>query len=466
LAKKGKLNPFVMILSDNNTKLSGRIDQDSFDMNPSFESLKTLGFELIKIEDGHDLPTVYMAIEEAVELARQNPHKPICLWAKTIKGKGVKSTETSASGGHGYPLSPYDEKLENFIQEIFHQQAPTELVVWAKELATKPTAKTTSTVKKEKVQKGIAKALIECAEAGLPVFSISADLQGSTGVKDFQQKFPENYLEVGVAESNMVSVAVGFAKAGFIPVVDTFAQFGVTKGNLPLTMASLSQGPVIGIFSHTGFQDAADGASHQATTYLAAVAAIPHLESVVCATSAEAYEYLKQTIKKYAHERSAGNDGVSTLFFIGREDFVPQFPVPVTYEWGKAQILHDEKEADVVLVASGPMTHKIWEAKDYFIANGKKAIIINHPFVNHPDIHTIGEALNRADNKLITVEDHQVIGGMGSLLVHSLKQAGYEFRLKSLGIGGEFGRSAYQADQLYDNFQLSAEGVWRAYLKL
>jgi transketolase C-terminal domain/subunit len=73
----------------------------------------------------------------------------------------------------------------------------------------------------------------------------------------------------------MISWQRVFRRLGFIPIVDTFGQFGVTKGNLPLTMAALSQAPVIAMFSHVGFQDAADGASHQATTYFAAVSAIP-----------------------------------------------------------------------------------------------------------------------------------------------------------------------------------------------
>ena len=86
----------------------------------------------------------------------------------------------------------------------------------------------------------------------------------------FQKSFPDRYIEVGIAEANMVSTGAGFPKADSFPIVDTFGQFGVTKGNLPLTMAALSQAPVIALFSHVGFQDAADGASHQATTYFAA----------------------------------------------------------------------------------------------------------------------------------------------------------------------------------------------------
>src|SRR5207244_5956256 len=99
------------------------------------------------------------------------------------------------------------------------------------------------------------KAAIEPAQEGYPVFSISADVQGSTGISLFQKSLPDRFIEVGVAEANMISTGAGFAKSGFIPIVDTFGQFGVTKGNLPLTMAALSQAPVIALFSHVGFQE-------------------------------------------------------------------------------------------------------------------------------------------------------------------------------------------------------------------
>jgi transketolase len=98
----------------------------------------------------------------------------------------------------------------------------------------------------------VSAALIEMYENNYPVVSVSADLQGSTGVAGFRKKYPEASFEVGVAESNMVSMAVGLSKAGYIPVVDTFAQFGVTKGALPLIMSGLSQAPIIGghLLSH------------------------------------------------------------------------------------------------------------------------------------------------------------------------------------------------------------------------
>src|SRR5690242_21814062 len=116
----------------------------------------------------------------------------------------------------------------------------------------------------------------------------------------FQKTFPDRFVEVGIAEANMVCTGAGFENPGFIQVVDTFGQFGITKGNLPLTMAALSQAPVIAVFSHVGFQDAADGASHQGLTYFAATSPIPHTIVIApsCADEAEALMY--QAIERYA----------------------------------------------------------------------------------------------------------------------------------------------------------------------
>lgn len=142
LSKKGKINPFVMVISDNNTKLSGRIDKDSFSMVPTFESLECLGWKVFKEDNGNDVQAVHTTIEKALEEARSNPSRPVAVWAKTVKGFGVKSTEESASGGHGYPLKAYDEKLPGFIDEIFGGESPQEFKIWAEEiLAARPESK-------------------------------------------------------------------------------------------------------------------------------------------------------------------------------------------------------------------------------------------------------------------------------------------------------------------------------------
>ena len=470
LAAKGRVNPFVLILSDNDTKLSGRITDDSFSMQPSFAALAPMGWKVIEVADGHDLQAVYSALETGIAEAKSNPAQPVCLWVKTIKGKGIATTEENAAGGHGFPLKN-GEQIVEWMSEIFGEaEVPTEFSEWANELraqwqsaeeakAAAPSSETPA-VKKSKVQAGLAKGAIRAAQEGAPVFSISADVQGSTGISAYQKSFPGRFIEVGIAEANMISTGAGMSKVGFIPIVDTFGQFGVTKGNLPLTMAALSQGPVIAMFSHVGFQDAADGASHQATTYLAAVSAIPHTVVIVPSCSDEAEEFMYQAIKRFEADRAAGKDGETYIFFVGRENYPLSWVENPVYDWGKAQVL--QEGGDVVLVGSGVLLNRVIEAGKQLAAEGVKATVINNPFINQVDVETIGAVVQAADGNLVTIDDHQSIGGMGAQLSHALSRAGIAHRIKTLGIDGEFGQSAYKADQLYDKNGLSVEGVVEA----
>ena len=133
LAAKGKVNPFVMILSDNQTKLSGRIPDDSFDMAPTFNAMETLGWQVIDVPEGHDLQSVYRAIEQAIATVRGNDHQPVLVRVRTVKGYGVKATEENASGGHGFPLKG-GEKIVEFVSEICGGEVPEALMNWAQEL--------------------------------------------------------------------------------------------------------------------------------------------------------------------------------------------------------------------------------------------------------------------------------------------------------------------------------------------
>jgi transketolase len=470
LAAKGKLNPFVLVISDNDTKLSGRITQDAFSMTPTFSAMSALGWNVIKVPDGHDLQEVYLAMENGLAQARANPRAPVCLWVKTIKGYGVRSTMESSSGGHGFPLAD-GEKIVEFVNEIYFGAAlPPDLAAWAAALrrdweekdAAKRAAAATApaappAVKKEKTQNGLARGAVRAAREGLPVYSISADVEGSTGMSLFQKSFPDRFVEVGVAEANMISAAVGFSKAGFIPIVDTFGQFGVTKGNLPLTMSALSQAPLIAVFSHVGFQDAADGASHQATTYLAAVSAIPRTVVVVCSCAEEAEALMYEAIKRLAQARLDGQDGESVVFFVGRENYPVRLQENARYSWGKAEVLADGH--DVLIAACGPLVGRAIEAGRQLRGQGAAAAVLSNPFINRVDLETIAPVVKRCSGRIVTIEDHQLIGGMGAQLAHALARADIAHRMRSLGIGGEFGQSAYVAEDLYQKHGLTAAAI-------
>ncbi len=469
LTQKNQINPFILIVSDNNTKLSGRIDEDSYSMVPTFNSLEALGWETKIIAEGNNLEMAYQVLEESIQRAQAGIKKPLALIFKTVKGYGVKSTQESKSGGHGYPLKAYSHDLLPFVDEIFHQQTPPEFKQWANEAIEKKQSSSSeskaSSIKTEKAQAGLARGAVKASQEGYPVFSLSSDLQGSTGMADFQKQMPERFIDLGIAESNMVSAAAGFSKAGFIPIVDTFTAFGVTKGNLPFIMASLSQAPIIAVFSHAGFQDAADGASHQSLTYFAAMGAIPgvNLIQISCAAEGEALMY--QAITEIAKKREAGHEAQSYIFFVGRENYPTHLNEKTQYQLGHNTLV--KEGTDLSIISAGPLLYKAIAAAEKLQAEGISVSVINQSHVNYFNVAEVIDMVKKSGNKLLTVEDHQVIGGLGAQLIHAFHRHGYhQFVANSLGVKGEFGQSAYKADELYQKHGLDEQGIITAVKKL
>ncbi|HPI40183.1 MAG TPA: transketolase C-terminal domain-containing protein [Pseudobdellovibrionaceae bacterium] len=465
LAQKNLLGPYIAIINDNNTKLSGRIDKDCFSMSPTFESLSALGWEVLSLENGNRLQDCYLQIQKAIQLAKENPLKPIAIHAKTVKGIGTKATESSSSGGHGFPVKSPKE-LAAFISEIYNGEKYPELFnEWIQELL-EIEKKQGPAQPGEKIQAGVSKALIRAKKEGLPLISVTSDLPGSTGLANFRKEFPESSIDVGIAESNMISTAAGLSKCGFIPVVDTFAQFGVTKGALPLTMASLSEAPLVGIFSHTGFQDAADGASHQALSYMAMTSSIPHVKvyNLSCADEAEALVY--QALKEFAQGVEAGKTPPTSLFFLGRENFPKSYQAEAKYEakydLRKAQVILDNTakfSKKVCILSCGSLIPQALLASQNLELQSVGSVILNVPGLTDLDVESLKATLLKCNGLVITVEDHQIIGGFGQRISHELSLNGISFKIKSLGVRGAFGRSAYNAIDLYKQHFMDAEAI-------
>lgn len=476
LAVKNKMSPFVMIISDNNTKLSGRIDEDAYSMEMSFESLKALGWKVIELKNAHDLQACMETIELAVAQAKENPQQPVAIHARTIKGYGVESTAKSSSGGHGFPLKN-PEELEAFLKEIYKDNDVPEVflnwmndqIEFKKQQSSTGGGSNETDNPKEKIQVGIAKALIDSVKKSYPVVSVTSDLPGSTGVAGFHKECPENFVDIGVAESNMISMAAGLAKQGYIPVVDTFAQFGVTKGALPLTMAALSEAPVIGIFSHIGFQDAADGASHQALAYYAMVSSIPNTEVYNLSCSSEAYELLTQAIERYKKMTEAGEVPPHQIFFLGRENF-PRYQIEKSYKYelGKAQIIFDnssEYDKRFVIAACGAQITEALIAAESLKSKAVGVKIINPSCINKLDKVTLVKALEGCNMNLLSVEEHQKVGGMGANLSLSLQDVKLN-NFISLAVNDQFGQSAYKARELYKKHGLDSGAIEKAILEV
>ena len=478
------MNPFVLVISDNNTKLSGRIDTDSFSMRPSFEALKTLGWTVIELPMGNDLKSCVDSFEMALQVSQLERGKPVALWAKTVKGFGVQSTSQSSSGGHGFPVKSGQE-LQSFLNEIFHQRAwPSEIQALYKQLLEfeekikseashrkdlEKKSATPSFGPEDKIQKGVSAALIRAKKKGLPLVSITSDLPGSTGVAGFRKEFPDDSYDVGVAESNMISAAAGFSRSGFIPVVDTFAQFGVTKGALPIVMASLSQAPLIGVFSHTGFQDAADGASHQALNYLSQIGGIPHVHAVSLSSAFEAEELIGQALEDFHKVRQSGGIPDSYFFFLGRENF------PLRFEGqDNLSLIHpcflgaskSESKVDLVMATHGSLVLEAVAASHVLAQSGVKALVVGFSSLNRFSVDKLLPALSQAQGRLVVGEDHQHLFGFGEHLIAELSKKRLTLKIEHLAVAGEFGQSAYSSQDLYSKHHLNRAAWVRAGQKL
>jgi transketolase len=181
-----------------------------------------------------------------------------------------------------------------------------------------------------------------------------------------------------------------------------------------------------------------------------------------CADEAEAFMY--QALHRYAADVKAGKDAENVVFFVGRENYPVKWVEGAKYEWGKAQVL--QQGGDVVLIATGPLLNKALEAAKKLGEKGVKATVINLPFVNHIDLETIGAAVKAAQGRVVTIEDHQIVGGMGAQVSHTLSHAGIAHRIKTLGIAGEFGQSAYVAEDLYKKHGLTGDKMAESALEL
>ena len=159
-----------------------------------------------------------------------------------------------------------------------------------------------------------------------------------------------------------------------------------------------------------------------------------------------------EAISDIENKRKNKEQADSYIFFVGRENYPVELEGDGNYKLGKARVLKSGSKG--VVVSAGATLFKALEA-----ANQEDLSVVVNPSVNAPDIELIKGELAKNDNKLITVEDHQLIGGMGAQLTHALKLDGCEFKLQSLAVAGEFGRSAYTADQLYNNAGLGVDSI-------
>ena len=301
-------------------------------------------------------------------------------------------------------------------------------------------------VKKIATRDSYGKALVELGREHDNVVVLDADLANATKTGVFQKEFPDRHFDCGIAEANMMCVAAGLSTTGLVPFASSFAMFA--SGRAFEQVRNSIGYPHLNVkigATHGGISVGEDGASHQCCEDFALMRSIPGMVVICPADDVEARAAVKAA---YEYE------GPVYLRF-GRLA-VPVFHEEEGYSFqiGKGEVLHDG--ADVAILATGLMVYEALQAAEALEAEGIRPMVVNLPTVKPLDEELVLAAAAKC-GKVITCEEHSVIGGLGEA-VCSLLSERLPTPVRRIGVNDEFGHSG-PAVPLLKAFGLSAEHI-------
>ena len=292
------------------------------------------------------------------------------------------------------------------------------------------------------------KALAELAAEDPKVVVMDADLAGSTKTSDFQKVCPERFVEVGIAEQNMIGIAAGLAASGKTVFASTFGVFATGRcwEQIRLGVAYPKTNVKI-VATHCGISVGEDGASHQALEDISIMRSLPNM---VVVAPADAYEAFAAT------KALAAYDGPAYMR-MGRADFPTILNEGVEFRIGKATVLQEGN--DVTIIGCGQMVSFCLEAAEKLRAEGISAEVINMSTIKPLDEEAIIESVKKT-GCCVTAEEHSIIGGLGSAVAETLSGS-ICAPLERVGTKDTFGESGNPAD-LMVKYGLTAADIFDA----
>ena len=298
-------------------------------------------------------------------------------------------------------------------------------------------------VELEPIRAGFGRGLKAAGEQNEQIVALCADLTESTQMHLFRDAFPKRFIEVGIAEQNLVTVASGLARAGKIPFTSSYAAFSPGRNWEQIrTTATLNNQPVKVVGSHAGVSVGPDGATHQMLEDVALMRVLPNMVVVAPGDSIEAE---KAT-------RAIAENGKPSYLRLAREK-TPIFSTDESpFELGKAYVLREGH--DVSLMGSGTMTYQLLIAAKILEKKGIHAEVVHVPTIKPLDHETI-LASARKTGRVVTAEEAQAAGGFGSAVTEFLSEV-LPMPVKRIGINDRFGESG-APNELMEYFGLTGE---------
>lgn len=300
-------------------------------------------------------------------------------------------------------------------------------------------------VKLEPIRAGFGRGLKAAGEADRNIVALCADLTESTQMHMFRDAFPDRFIEVGIAEQNLVTTASGLARAGKIPFTSSYAAFSPGRNWEQIrTTVCLNNQPVKIVGSHAGVSVGPDGATHQMLEDIALMRVLPNMIVLAPADSLEAEKATK----------AMAVNGKPTYIRLAREKTPVFTHADSPFEIGKAYVLRDG--SDITLLGTGTMSYQLLKSAEKLQSMGVSAEVVHVPTVKPLDKDTILDSVKKT-GRAVSAEEGQIIGGFGAAVAELLGES-LPTPLKRIGMQDRFGESGAPTE-LLDYFGLTGEKI-------
>lgn len=297
----------------------------------------------------------------------------------------------------------------------------------------------------EPIRKGFGKGLKTAGELNVNVVAACADLTGSTQMSVFKEAFPDRFVEIGVAEQNLVTVGAGLAAMGKIPFVSSYAAFSPGRNWEQIrTTICLNDQPVKVVGSHAGVSVGPDGATHQMLEDIALMRVLPNMVVIVPGDSVEAE---KATL-------AMAKDDRPNYLRLAREATPIITTAKTPFEIGKAYVY--TPGTDVTIIATGTMTYQALLAAEQLYKDGIDAEVVHVPTIKPLDAETILKSV-RKTGCVVTAEEGQIAGGLAGAVAELLTEE-HPVPMRRVGMKDRFGESG-EPNELLEYFGLDAKHI-------
>jgi transketolase len=300
-------------------------------------------------------------------------------------------------------------------------------------------------IKQEPTRAGFGRGLVRAGQQNSQVVAACADLTDSTKMNEFAEAFPDRFIEIGIAEQNLVTVGAGLAAMGKIPFVSSYAAFSPGRNWEQIrTTICLNDRPVKIIGSHAGVSVGPDGATHQMLEDIALMRVLPNMVVIAPGDSVEAE---KATLAMAADPRP-------NYMRLAREKTPVITTEQTPFEIGKAYVFREG--TDITLIATGTMTYQAMVAADMLQKDGISAEVVHVPTIKPLDVKTILTSVEKT-GAVVTAEEAQIAGGLGGAIAELLSEE-LPTQMIRIGMNDQYGESG-KPSELIEHFGLTATHI-------